>query len=479
MAVSIFTRITRRARRAIGAIALLGLPAAGCAPQPAAYRDALREEGELHLYLQPIPQEAHRLEVHVTGISAIRSDGEAIPLELAFSELKGRDLRGVQRRLASAALPPGSYDGLSIAIGSAVLLQEKGKADLLLRDEPLRIEEEFTVIRRRASTLFLSLDPARPFTADFRFTPVFSLAKPRRQLRNLLGFATNSGGNLVSVFNKHTMRVVDTIATGRGPMGVAIDQRREWVYVAVAGDDAIEAIEVSTGQILRRLQLNFGDEPVEIALSPDASILVCANRGSNTASIIDAGSLLELDRVVLPSSPTWVVAGPSSRRAYALQPQSNAVSVVDLSSRSIAATRILDQTPVRGAISRDGNHLYLITRYSSDLLVLDAANLNLVGRIHAGDGAASIRTDPVTGLIYVGKRTGGISVLDPSSSLPIDRYRMEGNVRFLAIDKDENSLFVVSPDSATIRKIDLVSKRPRGTIDVAAGSHALVLMGER
>jgi DNA-binding beta-propeller fold protein YncE len=390
-----------------------------------------------------------------------------------------RELLGVQRRLASAALPPGSYDGLSIAIGGASLLSDEGPVDLLLPDAPLFIEEEFTVVRRRASTLFLSLDPAKWVTSGFRFTPAFSLAKPRRQLRGLLGFATSSGSNLVSVFNKHSMRVVDTIATSSGPKGAAIDQRRQWVYVAVAGDDAIEAIEVSTGEILRRLQLNFGDEPVEVALSPDGAFLVSANHGSNTASIIDAGSLRELDRVALPSSPTWVVAGRSSRRAYALQPLSNAVSVVELSRRSIAATRILDETPIRGAISRDGDSLYVITRYSSDLLVLDATNLTVRGRIYVGAGAASIRTDPKTGLIYVGKRTGGISVLDPSSLLPIDRFRIDEKVEFLAIDNDQNSLFVVLPDSATIQKIDLISKKLRGVIEVGAGSHAVVLMGER
>jgi 6-phosphogluconolactonase (cycloisomerase 2 family) len=434
---------------AVGTIALLLLQTAGCAPQPLAYQAALQGEGQIHVYLQPIPQEAHRLEIHITGISAIRSDGDAIPLDTAFIELKGRELLGVQRRLASAALPPGSYDGLSIAIGGASLLSDEGPVDLLLPDAPLFIEEEFTVVRRRASTLFLSLDPAKWVTSGFRFTPAFSLAKPRRQLRGLLGFATSSGSNLVSVFNKHSMRVVDTIATSSGPKGAAIDQRRQWVYIAVAGDDAIEAIEVSTGEILRRLQLNFGDEPVEVALSPDGAFLVSANHGSNTASIIDAGSLRELDRVALPSSPTWVVAGRSSRRAYALQPLSNAVSVVELSRRSIAATRILDETPIRGAISRDGDSLYVITRYSSDLLVLDATNLTVRGRIYVGAGAASIRTDPKTGLIYVGKRTGGISVLDPSSLLPIDRFRIDEKVEFLAIDNDQNSLFVVLPDSAT------------------------------
>ena len=124
---------------------------------------------------------------------------------------------------------------------------------------------------------------------------------PRRQLKSLLGFATNTGSNVVSVFNKFTMEVVDTIATSSGPMGAVLDQRREWAYFALAGDAAIEAIEVGTGEILRRLRLHFGDEPVEIDLTSDGEFLVSANRGSNSASIIDAASLREIERVRLPS----------------------------------------------------------------------------------------------------------------------------------------------------------------------------------
>lgn len=458
---------------------LLVFVAAGCAPQPRPYQPALNEEGEIHLYLQPMPQEARRLDFSISELSAIRHDGELIQLPRLFSELKGKDLVGVQKRLASAILSPGRYKGIAIRIDKASVLGEEGTADLLVPEEPQVIEQEFTVTRKRAGALFLSLGPANLITSGFRFTPTFSLAKPRRQLRSLLGFATNSDSNVVSVFNKHTMEIVNTIATGSGPKGAVIDGRRGWVYVALAGDDAIEAIEVNTGEILRRLQLNFADEPIELALSPDGMTLVSANRGSNSVSIIDATSLLETGRISLPSEPTWVVAGTASLRMYVLQPRSNAVSVIDLSRREILATRILDDSPVRGAISSDGNSLYVITRYSSDLLIIDALSLAERGRIYVGSGAVSIKVDPKTGLIYVGKKASEISVLDPSSLLPIDRFRLDGSAEFLAIDNDGNGLFVMLPDRGTIQKLDLVSKKVRATIEVGEGGYALVLMGAR
>ena len=96
-----------------------------------------------------------------------------------------------------------------------------------------------------------------------------------------------------------------------------------------------------------------------------------------------------------------------------------------------------------------------------------------------GTGAASIHVDPKTGLVYIGQRMGGVAVIDPSLLMPIDTFRVDGNSVFLSIDDDENSLFVVSSDSKTIQKMDLISHKLSGVIEVEEGCYAVVLMGER
>ena len=452
---------------------------AGCAPQAIPYRPALEREAELHLYLQPLPQEAQRLKLHMAQISAVRSDGAELPLLLAFPELNGRDLASAQKRLASATLPPGSYRGVSILLDAASLVREEGTAALLVPDEPIQVAQDFTLASKKANALFLSLAPANLVTGGFRFTPSFSLQKSRRELRNLLGFATSSGANLVTVFNKHSMQVVDVIATGSGPRGGVIDPRRGWVYIALAGDNAIEAIEVNTGEILRRLQMNFGDEPNELALSFDGQLLASANSGSNTASVIDAGSLREIDRVTLSSEPTSVVTHPSSARAFLFQPLAHTISQVDLARIDVARTQIFDEMPFRGAMSKDGNTLYAITRYSSDLLVIDATTLNLLERIYIGPGAASIAVDLRTELVYVGKKGGSISVVDPGSLASIDDLSIPGDVVFMDLDLDENSLIVATPNLNAVQKIDLTNKSLRGVLDVGDGGYAVVLMNPR
>lgn len=464
---------------AIISMLLTAFVATACTPQMLAYQPALQADGELHLYLQPLPQEAYRIDFTISDISAVRSEGDAIPIPQVLSELHGKELQDAQRRLASGPLSPGVYKGLTIQLSEASLLTEEGPTALLVPQDPLFLEQEFTIVRRRATALFLSLDPTNLLSAAFRFTPLFSPATSRRQLNNLVGFATNARANVVSVFNKNTMQIVDIVATGSGPTGAALDQLNGWLYVALAGDDSIEIIQVNTGDILGRVKLNFGDQPGEIALSPDGRTLVSANTGSNTASIVDTRSLREVARINLPSEPTSVVVGPSLPRAYLFQPAANAISIIDLSRRTLVRSRTLEETPIRGALSKDADALYVITRDSPNLLVIDPVNLTPVTRIFVGIAASSIKVDGTTGLVYVGRKTGAIAVLDPSSLLSIDTFNVRGNAVFLTIDNEESALLAVLPDNNSVKKLDLVSKKLLGAVEVYAGAYAVAVMGER
>jgi len=464
---------------AVRSIALFALLAASCAPLPPPYQPALTENGAVRVYLQPIPQEAYRLRFEIAGISAIRDDGTAIPLRPAFEAVRAKELLGVQKLLATGPLPPGSYRGIALDVRRASLTGSAGEADLLVPDQPLLVERDFTVYRRRAQALFLALDPEAPDPASVQFSPSFSLDKPRGQLYSLLGFVTNTGSNTLSVFNKFTMEVVDTLATRSGPRGIALDQARGWVYVAMAGDDNIEVFDVKTGEVVRRVDLNFGDEPVEIALSPDLERLVTANRGSNSASVLDARSLREIRRVRLPSEPTSLAMSPTRSTAYLMQPLANSISAVELSGGESALTRSFEEPPLRGAVSGDGSLLYVITGSSPNLLVLDARTLELRERIFVGSGTTSVKVDATTGLIYVGKTFGEVAVIDPTLLTPIDMFRVDGTAVFLGIDKEENSLFVALPNNQIIQKLDLVSQRIVGRIEVEEACYGVVLMGGR
>ena len=65
---------------------------ASCLPEGSTPKPALTSQGEVILYLQPMPQEAQNLHIIIQRISAVETDGLAVPFDLSFKELQGKDL---------------------------------------------------------------------------------------------------------------------------------------------------------------------------------------------------------------------------------------------------------------------------------------------------------------------------------------------------------------------------------------------------
>lgn len=454
--------------------------ASGCFHLEPSSQAPLENAGEVFLYLQPMPQESQKLRFVIDEIAARHIDGSDMRLPLAVTELNGAALIGVQKLLASQYLAPGLYHGVSIKIKNAYMLGEEGEAALHVAKDPIFVSHQFRVTRKGATALFLTLEAPRVLTDSVRFAPVFSLAASTRQLINLTGYVSNTDSNIISIFNKKTMRIVGVIASGKGPRGMVLDQRRRRIYVALAGDDAIAVIDALEGKIINRLSLNFGDEPTELALTPDGRTLVAVNQASNTVSLIDAISLFETTRIRVGERPTSAAINPSGSRVFITNSLSNTLSVVDLNRKALIATLPVESMPIRSRFDPSGDRLYVINRNSTNLTVIDPTRLIVSEKIFAGTGAISIEVDRQTGLIYVGKRFGKeVSIIAPRSLMFIDTMETQGSATFLTIDNQENSLFAVFQDKKVLQKINLTRKQIVAEIEVGKGAYAVVVMGER
>ncbi|MDH3328089.1 MAG: YncE family protein [Desulfobulbaceae bacterium] len=457
---------------------LIGICSGCAAPQATTgYKEPLVDQGELYFYLQPLPQEMLPLSFTISEITVIPEQGNVIPILTSRLEIRGRELIGRQKRLVAVTLPPGRYRGVYISIEQAGIATEEGVTDILPPPEPIRVDLNFSILRGRSQALFLDLSPEFLVSRD-RFTPRFALGNPYLPPQNYMGFISHASENIVTVFNKRTMEVIQVIHTGTGPQGMALDQLNGIVYVANAGEDTIELISVTSMAIIGTIKLSLGDEPIELALTPDGRTLLSVNRGSDSISIIDTRSMSERERLILDPDPEWVVAGKDGKRAYVLHTLSNTISIIDLDRRSLYASVSLDESPLRGALNRDGENFYIISQYASELLVVDTQSFGVTDRVIVGNRSSAVKVNPKNNLIYVAKTSGEVVIADPTTGLFIDSFPVVRNVGFLAIDGEENTLYVLSPDSSEVTKFNLVNNRELAKMETEMGGHSLVVMGE-
>ncbi|MFN7965074.1 MAG: beta-propeller fold lactonase family protein [Acidobacteriota bacterium] len=450
------------------AILVLGIACAGwigCAGVRAPSTSlVLEDEGALSLYLAPLPPEATRSALRFSRIAAKRDDGTMQPLTL--TTLVGSSPASRERLVASGSLPQGRYVGLEVAIESS--------------EGARSVDVSFEVQQRRALVLTLSLDARRSIGEDFVFHPEFTAAIPDRLPAGLIALASAQGSNAVVQFDKRSGHVVQTIATGKAPRGLVVDQARRRAYVACSGDDSVEVIDLIEGRVIERLTLIGGDSPEELVLSSDGNTLLSANAGSNTVSIIDARSLLETGRLNVGEGPHDLVIDPTGRRAFVFNGAGNDISVIDIPRAAVARSIVTEANPFRGEFNRRGDRLYVVHRASPYVTVLDTNSLTVLRRVYVGSEVTALKVDLQTDRFFIARRNAdAIDLYDPQSFLPVDNIRVSQDIGFMAIDGESNSLLLVLPREGQVQIVPLVSKRASATIDVGIEPYAIVVAGER
>jgi YVTN family beta-propeller protein len=451
----------------------------GCGASFLQIKPVLENEGEVYLYVQPFPQEADRLRFTIEGVSAVSSDGIEFPLVMSMKDFKCRELKR-QRLFASGVLPPGPYAGLSFKVKSAFLKTEDEEAALLVPDGPVKLDFPFSVIRKRGYVISMTFRYNESVRGGFSFTPGFSLLMPPKPIIGLTGYVSNSSSNNVSIFDKKTNQVMGVIPTGRSPLGMALDQARRSVYVALSADDAIELIDIMQAEVVNRLRLNGGDRPRELALTPDGRTLLCVNTGSNTVSFIDPGSFIEVGRINVGKNPNSILIDQTGRRAYVFNGLSNTFSVIDIPNRGTIGTISTEFTPLRGQFNRRGDRLYVIHEGSSNLLEFDAAFLTLLRKDKVKFGENSIKVDNRTDYVYLGrKRDVIVEIYEPTLFNVIGFIDTGGEIEYMTIDGEQYYLYLVNSDRKTVMIVNLVSRKVVAEFDVGEGPYWVTMMGER
>ena len=114
-----------------------------------------------------------------------------------------------------------------------------------------------------------------------------------------------------SVISGATDRVARTLATGRDPFGVAVDDVRNLVYV---GDRAGNRLYVFPDEYIPHLQVANG-----LASDPLYSHLYVTSRSNNVLLRLDAATLGYQAQAAAGNQPWGVAVNPLTRRVYARQ----------------------------------------------------------------------------------------------------------------------------------------------------------------
>lgn len=265
-------------------------------------------------------------------------------------------------------------------------------------------------------------------------------------------YVSNSGASAVTVIDAATNTVADTIAVPSAGR-IALDAVADRLYVVSGAQQALTVIDTTSNTIVDTIP--GLSNPIGVAVDPGTHTVYVANLESQTIAVIDTTTVpATLTNVGQPESRPWaidvdttshkayaatlfggsveVISGtshqksiygfigpiqvtvdPSTQRAYVVNNNSDAVSVIDTSTDTLVDSFTAGSGPADIAVDQVTHTAYVTNRNDDTVSVIDQATHALIGTVAVGDHPLAVEVDPTTHRVYVTNADNTVSVIAP------------------------------------------------------------------
>jgi YVTN family beta-propeller protein len=210
-------------------------------------------------------------------------------------------------------------------------------------------------------------------------------------------FVSNTFSKVMTVLDLTTNTPTDwPIGSGDA---IAVDPRRDQVYLLGYEDPNLRVLNGTTGNITR--------EPVGSihawapAIDEALRKLYVTRVGTADLLILDLESRAHTI-VPVGNYPCAIAVNPITHMAFVTNYADNTVTAVDGASGTVKATIPVGRHPQSVAVDPTRNRVYVANVESNDVTVIDATHMKLIQTLPAGRHPYAIVADPITGAVYTG-----------------------------------------------------------------------------
>ncbi|MBI4531356.1 MAG: beta-propeller fold lactonase family protein, partial [Candidatus Latescibacteria bacterium] len=245
------------------------------------------------------------------------------------------------------------------------------------------------------------------------------------------------------------------------------------------GTEIVYAVEATAldGQISRYPTGETAAWPRFIIYRPTgAPLAYVALRKSNAISVIDTGSLLEIERIPVGVDPLHLVLSPDDSLLYVANAESNDLSIVHTSTSTVLATLSVGQSPLSLVTTSDGKTLCVANSLSGTITLIDALARRVVGSIPLPGiqhGPFGLALTPDDQKLYATDIVGNLLyVVDLPNRTVITTLSVVSAPRSVVITPDGRKAYATGFDGDGISVIDTRSDRLLRTVNIAPATSA-------
>jgi len=194
-------------------------------------------------------------------------------------------------------------------------------------------------------------------------------------------FVSMPRANQVAVVDTTTWKVVADIATGAGPMRLALQPDEKYLWV---GDDSgVTVIDTSTLKVAKQIAINAGQH--DLVFGTKNRFAFVANRSDGTLSIIDVAKLKKVNDIKTGARISSLAFSPLSKAVYLTNEVDGTITAVDVATHKILTT-INTKPGIRTVrFASGGRWGFVANTAESKVYILDASTNRVLHEQAVGD----------------------------------------------------------------------------------------------
>jgi YVTN family beta-propeller protein len=242
-------------------------------------------------------------------------------------------------------------------------------------------------------------------------------------------FISNPDSKTISVIDMRSQQVIETLRAGGGVVGidVAADGRQvfaaDWYQDQLLVFDAQNEVpglgQAGAGQRAASASIPVGRAPAGVAVSDRADSVFVAERDDDSVALVDVSAQRVRARVRVGSHPFALLFDAPRQRLYALNVQSDDVSVLDTRNPArleVITTIKVGKAPYGAALTADGTLLYVTNQHDESVSVIETSSLKVLRTLTGFDYPEGVAA--YADKVYVVNwMTDRVSVLDARSGM--------------------------------------------------------------
>lgn len=311
----------------------------------------------------------------------------------------------------------------------------------------------------------------------------------------------NEGGHSISIVDAATWRVQNTIHLSAAPHNVQTSADHRYLYATanepmnMPGMDVSKMSEMDVEMMEQGSLLGFdlqhpSDTPVlSVKLGMHAAHVIVdrADRfayvtvsGENAVKVVDLAGKSIAAVIPVGEMPHGLRMSPDEKRIYVSNMDEGTVSFIDVAQRKEIARVAVGKTPIQVAVSPDGQTVYATLGAASAVAVVDVASQKLAATIPVGPNPAQLFMAPDGKRVYVAnqgtKAAPGhtVSVIDTRSRTVVATVEVPSGAHGVVVTPDASHVFVTNAFDSKLTEIDASTLSAR-SIDVGQGPNGVTL----